>query len=299
MFTGKHPRPRDRARAGRRRRRGPAGLAAHRRAAASQAPAPSDARCARPPAQSGVHPVFHCAQEIPCNPCTSVCPQQLIHIDPRRHPPGARPTSATRSPRPASAARSASGSAPVWRSRWSTTGGRRRADRHDPVRVRRGRRAGGRRRHRASTPSGGVLGDVEVLTRAGAPRRRRHDARQGARARPASPSASRACGCSSRPRATAGALRPNALEDDDVVCRCERVTAGELRALIRAGVPRRQRDQGARARRHGRLRRQDLRAAHRAAVPRRGRAPAEVTPGVRRPLFVEVPLGVFAGVEEA
>lgn len=29
-----------------------------------------------------VTPVFHCAQEIPCNPCTSVCPQGLIHIDP-------------------------------------------------------------------------------------------------------------------------------------------------------------------------------------------------------------------------
>ncbi len=29
----------------------------------------------------GVRPVFHCAQEIPCNPCTSVCPQGLIRID--------------------------------------------------------------------------------------------------------------------------------------------------------------------------------------------------------------------------
>ncbi|GAG49429.1 unnamed protein product, partial [marine sediment metagenome] len=29
----------------------------------------------------GVVPVLHCTQEIPCNPCTSVCPQGLIHID--------------------------------------------------------------------------------------------------------------------------------------------------------------------------------------------------------------------------
>ena len=28
-----------------------------------------------------VFPVFHCTQEIPCNPCSSVCPQGLIHID--------------------------------------------------------------------------------------------------------------------------------------------------------------------------------------------------------------------------
>jgi sarcosine oxidase, subunit alpha len=28
-----------------------------------------------------VFPVMHCRQEIPCNPCASVCPQGLIHID--------------------------------------------------------------------------------------------------------------------------------------------------------------------------------------------------------------------------
>ncbi len=29
----------------------------------------------------GVFPVFHCVQEIPCNPCSSVCPKDLIFID--------------------------------------------------------------------------------------------------------------------------------------------------------------------------------------------------------------------------
>jgi len=28
--------------------------------------------------QEGIFPLFHCNQEIPCNPCTSVCPQQQI-----------------------------------------------------------------------------------------------------------------------------------------------------------------------------------------------------------------------------
>jgi Fe-S-cluster-containing hydrogenase component 2/bacterioferritin-associated ferredoxin len=28
--------------------------------------------------EEGVFPLFHCNQEIPCNPCTSVCPQQQI-----------------------------------------------------------------------------------------------------------------------------------------------------------------------------------------------------------------------------
>jgi sarcosine oxidase, subunit alpha len=35
-----------------------------------------------PENETGVFPILHCAQEIPCNPCTSVCPQQLINIDP-------------------------------------------------------------------------------------------------------------------------------------------------------------------------------------------------------------------------
>jgi ferredoxin len=34
-----------------------------------------------PETEEGVVPVFHCTQEIPCNPCTAVCPQGLIHID--------------------------------------------------------------------------------------------------------------------------------------------------------------------------------------------------------------------------
>ncbi|MCE7741238.1 MAG: FAD-dependent oxidoreductase, partial [Candidatus Heimdallarchaeota archaeon] len=34
----------------------------------------------RPIKEEGVYPVFHCNQEIPCNPCASVCPKELIVI---------------------------------------------------------------------------------------------------------------------------------------------------------------------------------------------------------------------------
>lgn len=34
-----------------------------------------------PEAEAGVIPVIHCTQEIPCNPCASICPQGLIYID--------------------------------------------------------------------------------------------------------------------------------------------------------------------------------------------------------------------------
>ena len=36
----------------------------------------------RPPREEGVWPVLHCRQEIPCNPCISVCRQQLIDVGP-------------------------------------------------------------------------------------------------------------------------------------------------------------------------------------------------------------------------
>lgn len=34
-----------------------------------------------PDKTDGVFPVFHCLQEIPCNPCANVCPKDLIFID--------------------------------------------------------------------------------------------------------------------------------------------------------------------------------------------------------------------------
>ena len=42
-----------------------------------------------PEDETGVVPVFHCSQEIPCDPCTSVCTQKAIYIDPNdiRHIP--------------------------------------------------------------------------------------------------------------------------------------------------------------------------------------------------------------------
>ena len=84
--------------------------------------------------------------------------------------------------------------------------------------------------------------------------------------------------------------------DDEIVCRCERVTAKELRALIRSGI----RDMN------------HLKAVTRCGMGacggktcpnlikrifREEGIPADqVTDLTRRPLFMEVPLGAFAGV---
>jgi len=34
-----------------------------------------------PPGEEGVMPIFHCQQEVPCNPCTSVCPEGAIRTE--------------------------------------------------------------------------------------------------------------------------------------------------------------------------------------------------------------------------
>jgi sarcosine oxidase subunit alpha len=35
-----------------------------------------------PELEEGVFPIMHCTQEIPCDPCSTVCPRHLIHVDP-------------------------------------------------------------------------------------------------------------------------------------------------------------------------------------------------------------------------
>jgi bacterioferritin-associated ferredoxin len=91
-----------------------------------------------------------------------------------------------------------------------------------------------------------------------------------------------------------------ATPDDVVICRCEHVTAGEIRAAIRDGV----RDVN------------EMKASLRVCMgaccgkncpehiaklfAEEGVEPDEVAPNTTRPLFVEVPFGVFAcGSEDA
>jgi NAD(P)H-nitrite reductase large subunit len=86
------------------------------------------------------------------------------------------------------------------------------------------------------------------------------------------------------------------VDDDEIVCRCERVTAGQLRALIRAGA----RDMN------------ELKAATRCGMGacggktcpslikrifrEEGVSAQAITDLTARPIIMEVPLGAFAGV---
>jgi sarcosine oxidase, subunit alpha len=88
------------------------------------------------------------------------------------------------------------------------------------------------------------------------------------------------------------------LEDDTIICRCERVTAGEIKAAIQSGV----RDINA------------IKALTRAGMGSCGSKTCgnlvkrlfrelgvpieEVTDNSNRPLFMEAPLGMFAGSDD-
>jgi sarcosine oxidase, subunit alpha len=243
-----------------------------------------------------IFPVLHCSQEIPCNPCTSVCPQEAIYIDEqdiRKNPnyiarqlgrectgcekcvticPGLAITLVDRR-KPNGLVQVTIpyefGKEAVNKGDWVTV-----VDTHGDilgtVEVARVRSA--------------KINDRTVLVKVNAPE---EISVKIAGIRVQSPLVSQPLG-----------ETIERITDDTIVCRCERVTMGEIKAAIRAGS----RDineikaltragMGAcGSKTCGSL---VLRAFKELGVPL-----SEVTGHVIRPLFMEVPLGMFAGVDD-
>jgi len=243
--------------------------------------------------EDGVIPVFHCSQEIPCNPCTSVCPQKLIAIDEadiRRLPHFLGAATGKKCVGCDSCVAICPGLA--------ITLVDFRKDREEPTvtipfefgesRLRAGDRVT-------------VLDTVgEPIATVAVEAVRRSDRTLLVKVRLPRTVAKRAAGLRMQ-ESWVGDPLPQAVErlgDDAIVCRCERITAGEIRARIHAGL----RDMN------------EIKTVTRAGMGacggktcsaliarlfrEEGVPASEVTENVRRPLFVEVPLGVFAGVEE-
>ncbi len=243
-----------------------------------------------PEVETGCFPVFHCSQEIPCNPCTSVCPHHAIQIegdDIMGLPefvgnecdacekcvaicPGLALTLVDFRKDPQN---------PIVTIPYEFT--KKSIAKGDVVTV--------------LDTEGNLLGNVEVqrvrtdknadralLVRVKAPREM---ARKIAGIRVQDPAVTQPAAYDAKP-----------IADDEIVCRCERVTAGELRALIRSGI----RDMN------------HLKAATRAGMGacggktcpnlvkrlfrEEGVPASQVTDLTQRPLVMEVPLGAFAGV---
>ncbi len=248
-----------------------------------------------PDAEEGVVPVFHCSQEIPCNPCSSVCPQGLITIDPSDirllpHFLGRIEKKACLGcERCVTICPGLAVSLVDYRE-----------DREHPLVTlpfefpREGLTQTSR--VRVLDTKGEDLGEGEVRSVRAL---ERNDRTVLVKVRVPRAIAKQVAGIRLQEPWVSRPL-PQALErltDDVIVCRCERVRVGEIRDLVRKGY----RDLN------------EIKAVTRAGMGacggktctglvqrlfrEEGVPPEEVTGPVRRPLFVEVSLGVFAGTE--
>ena len=243
-----------------------------------------------PEERAGVFPVFHCSQEIPCNPCISICPNHSIRIE---------GDEVLGLPEFVGDACDGCEKCVAICPGLAITLLDFRKDAEQPTvvipyefsakQIRKGDTV------TVLDSEGTVLGNVEV-TRVRAPK----DADRALLVRVTAPAeiAPRIAGI--RVQEPWQAERAEGYDqpvgDDEIVCRCERVTARELRGLIRGGV----RDMN------------HLKAVTRCGMGacggktcpnlikrifrEEGIPPGEVTDLTRRPIFMEVPLGAFAGV---
>jgi Fe-S-cluster-containing hydrogenase component 2/bacterioferritin-associated ferredoxin len=271
-----------------------------------------------PGKEEGIFPVFHCSEEIPCNPCISVCPIHAVTVgdDIRNTPRFIGDEIGERCTGCAQCVTICPGLA--------VTMVDYRKDPEFPIvtiaheftkeSVKKGDLV------TVLDTVGAVLGTCEVekvrsgaISTPGLPEiHREAEDREGGKRKPLKSRTFRIM--VKAPKAIAkqiaglqvqeeGVTEPmdlyvERLTDDTIVCRCERVTAGEIRGMIRAGS----RDIN------------EIKVATRSGMGACGGKTCgglikrlfveegidldEVTENVDRPFFIEIPLGVFCGTEE-
>ncbi len=246
-----------------------------------------------PDDETGVVPVFHCSQEIPCDPCTSVCTQKAIYIDPndiRRIPEfigeqlGKRCTGCEKC-------------VTICPGLAITLVDYRKDVEHPTVTIAYEFLKESLKVDDVVTvldTAGNVLGNVKVT---GVRAIKANDRTVAVKLQAPKEYAKRIAGIRIQEQWVTEPMNTfvQRLTDDTIVCRCERVSAGEIRALIREGY----RDMN------------EIKAVLRAgmgscggktctALIRRlfrdeGIPESQVADRTVRPLFIEVPLGIFAG----
>ncbi len=248
-----------------------------------------------PALNEGVFPMIHCKQEIPCNPCSTVCPEESIFME--GDPIKGRPAFE-------GACKGCMKCLAICPGLAITLVDYRK-DPENPVvtlpyEISNYSIEKGDRIHLTDV-DGHFLGDVEVK---GAKATKHSDRTQLVRVQVPAAIAKKVVAFKIQDddltQPMTGEIPVSEIRDDEVICLCERVTAGEIRALVRQGAT-------------------DMNQIK--AITRSGMGPCgyktcenlmkqifwaekiangDVVKNVRRPLFVEVPLGKFAdgGVNE-
>ena len=246
----------------------------------------------------GVYPVMHCDQEIPCDPCSTVCPKHLIAIsktDIRNIPkfPYGEETDCIACARCVS----------VCPGLAVTLVDFRKSKEYAIVTLPYEQNAEQVRLGTLVTVTdidGETLGQLKVISTRKLPN---YSGTTLISLEAPKEMATKISGVriitSDSPEAFDENVDFNKLADDAIICRCERVTAGEIRKLIRSGV----RDVN------------QIKAMSRASMGACGGKTCltmikrlfqsegipldEVTDSTVRAVFVEVPIGILAGVEES
>jgi sarcosine oxidase, subunit alpha len=244
-----------------------------------------------PAAEEGVLPIFHCSQEVPCNPCTTVCPQNAIHTE------GDRLTGL-----------------PMRDESETCTGCLNcvavcpglaitlvdfRKDVEYPLvtlpyeigreTVEKGQLIG------ITDVDGSLLAEVPVVK---IRQKKNYPRTLLVQVHLEKAIAKQAVGI----RVQKQTIEPSELytkaplPDEAVICRCERITAGEIRAAIRGGVRDMNQLKALNRAGMGSCGSKTCRPMIRRLFQEEGIDLGSVTDRVDRPLFVEVPMGLFAGI---
>ena len=246
----------------------------------------------KPAGEEGVMPVFHCVQEVPCNPCTSVCPEGAIRTE--RDEITGLPYIVEES-----LCKGCMNCIFICPGLAATLVDYRK-DREMPTvtlpyEVWRDKVEAGQ-----SVPvtdvDGAVLGYYPVEKVLANPKK--YPGTLLVQVKVEKAAAKRAVGIWVQEAQIEPSLvyEQDALSDEAVVCRCERVAAGEIRAAVREGVRDINQLKALTRAGMGACGAKTCRPMIRRVFQEEGVDLSEVTDRIDRPLFVEVPLGVLAGM---
>jgi sarcosine oxidase subunit alpha len=248
-----------------------------------------------PRAEEGVFPVLHCVQEIPCDPCTTVCPRSLIHI----HAADIRGLPAYEAPDPAKACTGCEKCVTICPGLAITLVDFRKDAENPtvtlPFEFLRERVEVGDAMTVLDT-EGAELGRVDVV---GVRAIKANDRTILVKVKAPRAIAKKIAGLRAQAPDVAKPMERyvERTADDTIVCRCERVTAGQIRALIREGERDINQIKAVTRACMGACGAKTCTALIHRLFREEGVADADVVDQPKRPLFMEVPLGIFAGIE--